>query len=160
MQIGGSASNNLIRLTVPTDINYLASIRQVALDVSRSASLEKDEMLDFSLAVMEAATNAIRHSKSKSLTATFKVNRDNVVARVIDHGCGFKSHLNGNGFPSSEKQGGRGIPLMSNLVDRFKIKSHPGQGTEVTLVKKLERPASSVKLSKNGLSRASSPYIS
>ncbi|MCL6472913.1 MAG: ATP-binding protein [Firmicutes bacterium] len=123
-----------IRLTVPAKANYLASIRQLALDVAHSTSLSEDEIKDFSLAVMEASTNAVMHSKSDLVTTIFSVDGDCLIARIIDRGRGFKMQKPRNSFPPSNRQGGRGIPLMNNLVDLLKIKSQNGS-TEVTLVK-------------------------
>lgn len=125
---------DIIRLTVPAKANYLASIRQLALDVAHSASLNEDEVKDFSLAVMEASTNAVMHSKSDLVTTIFSVDSNCLIARIIDRGRGFKMHKPRSSFPPPSRQGGRGIPLMNNLVDLLKIKSQNGS-TEVTLVK-------------------------
>jgi serine/threonine-protein kinase RsbW len=128
-----------IELTVPAKAQYLSSIRQLAFDAAQSASLGEDETQDFNLAVIEAATNAIRHSKCDRITVAFTTDADGVTARVIDKGCGFKFNARRRNFPSPEKQGGRGIPLMHNLVDSVKVESRADCGTEVVLVKKARR---------------------
>lgn len=129
--------DDFAELTIPAKAQYLSSIRQLAVDSAQSAFLDDGDTQDFSLAVVEAATNSIRHSNSESLTITLKVDSDGITARVSDKGCGFKFHSRRCNFPSPEKQGGRGIPLMHNLVDLFKVESRAGFGTEVTLVKKM-----------------------
>lgn len=139
MQTLGKATKNKIRLTIPAKANYLASIRQLALDVARSTRLGEDEILDFSLAVTEASSNAIRHSKSDLITTVFYVKDGCLTCKVVDKGCGFEPSVTKGAFPPSSKQGGRGIPLMNNLVDTIKIKSQYGYGTEVVLVKSIKK---------------------
>jgi len=145
---------NIIRISVPAEANYLSGIRQLVLDTVSSTDLDREDRQDFSLAVIEAATNAIRHSKSKSLKVTFTIDATGITAKIADKGCGFKFSPRRCDFPSPEKQGGRGIPLMNNLVDFFKLESKPGRGTEVTLTKefKRERGLSAGKQAQSGAS--------
>lgn len=139
MILANRAPGDLIQLTVPAKIEFLISIRQLIADVARSTLLNEEEMQDFNLAVMEAATNAIRHSGSQNLTIIFKIDSDSVTARILDQGRGYKFHAGRCQFPSLMEESGRGIPLMDSLVDTFKVQSKPGHGTEVTLIKKFGR---------------------
>ncbi len=139
MQTSRKATKTKIHLSIPAKTNYLASIRQLALDVARSTRLSEDEILDFSLAVIEASSNAIRHSKSDFVNTVFYVEDGCLTCKVIDKGCGFEPNITKGTFPPSSKQGGRGIPLMNNLVDAMKIKSQFGYGTEVVLVKSIKK---------------------
>lgn len=132
-------SKNTIALTVPAHLNYLKIVRKLAVDVACSTKLSEAEVDDFILAVVEAVTNAMRHSKSEHLAVSLTVSRDALSATISDRGCGFKPDPKRSEFPSLEKRGGRGIPLMNCLVDSCMIKSRPGRGTQITLVKKLPR---------------------
>ncbi|MHB8840642.1 MAG: ATP-binding protein [Candidatus Aquicultor sp.] len=133
------ALEGTVELTVPAESQYLASIRQLTSDAAHSASFDDDDTNDLILAVVEAATNAVRHSRSDRILISFLIGAGEITARILDTGCGFKFHGRKCKFPSIEKPGGRGIPLMHNLVDRFEVESRAGSGTEVILVKKASR---------------------
>lgn len=141
MSTARKLSQDVIALTIPADLNYLKVIRRLTLDVAYSARIPEEEADDLSLAIIEAVTNSIRHSKCASLTVSFNVDASAVTARIADNGCGFEFSRRKCRFPAVDKPGGRGLPLMNNLVDSFAIDTRPGCGCEVTLVKKLKRRA-------------------
>lgn len=159
MSAGSKNSSNIIQMNVPAKASYLSSIRQLSLDVVSNTDLSREDRQDFSLAVVEAATNAIRHSRSKSLKITFAIDSTGITAKIIDKGCGFKFSPRRCDFPSPEQQGGRGIPLMSNLVDFFKVESEPGHGTEVTLVKEFRQEQRDLSAGKRSQTGASCPAV-
>ncbi len=130
------ALEGTIELKVPAESQYLASIRQLTSDAAHAASFSDDDTGDLILAVIEAATNAIRHSRSDYILISFLIGAGEITARILDTGCGFKFNARKCKFPSIEKPGGRGLPLMHNLVDCFEVESWAGRGTEVVLVKK------------------------
>ncbi|MBE0447395.1 MAG: ATP-binding protein [Actinobacteria bacterium] len=139
MQSTVNGSVKTAQLTVPSRLQYFASIRQLISDFVQDSPLRQEDARDFALAAAEAVTNSIKHSRSRDLTITLDKGEDSVTIKVTDQGRGFKVHQGKYDFPSPEVQGGRGIPLMRNLTDFLEIKSQRGRGTEVILMKRLKK---------------------
>lgn len=126
-------------ITIPSHDRHIARVREFIATATRGVPLTEDERYDIVLAAVEAVTNAIRHSKSPEITLDVSSDRVCVTVRVIDRGLGFAFRPEACEFPCLEELGGRGLPLMFNLMDDLVVKSEPGKGTEVVLVKKLAR---------------------
>ena len=104
------------------------------------------ELADLRTAVSEAVTNAIVHAYKNSGQGSvyisvrcFKDRR--IFIRIKDDGCGMADFEQCRQplyttDPSGER-GGMGFAIMESFTDRMKVKTAPGKGTTVTLVKKL-----------------------
>jgi len=132
-----SSSIRTTQFVVPPRLERLASVRQLVLDFTQDTALSKDDAQDLILAVMEAVTNAIKHSESSRLTIIMSADSYSITVKVVDQGLGFDFNPDKCEFPDMKAQSGRGIPLMGSLTDSLEVKSQLGQGTEVTLVKRV-----------------------
>jgi anti-sigma regulatory factor (Ser/Thr protein kinase) len=66
--------------------------------------------------------------------------------QVTDHGQGFDPASARGRRPGSQSERGRGLAIMEGVMDRVEVVSQPGQGTRVTLVKRLAfTPGSAVR---------------
>lgn len=94
---------------------------------------------DVELAITEACTNVLKHVRSEQdrYDVEVEINDTTCTIRVIDGGAGFDLSSAERMEPNLSESG-RGIHLMSTLVDRLSFASADGGGTTVQLQKLLE----------------------
>ena len=86
----------------------------------------------------EALTNAVRHARAASVSVTLEVVGHRLVLVVKDDGQGFDI----DAIAESEGIGVAGMQERANLVrGRFRVRSSPGQGTEIRLEVPLPEPS-------------------
>ncbi len=140
-----------ITYTLESSIATVDRLEQTAEEVARRAGMDEDEVFRISVAVREAAVNAVIHgncySPEKRITASFEAIGNDLVIRIADQGKG----LNPDTLPDPLapenllRGSGRGIFLIRSFMDEVKFRQlHPG--TELTLIKHLGPP-------RNGISR-------
>jgi anti-sigma regulatory factor (Ser/Thr protein kinase) len=93
---------------------------------------------DFCLAVIEAVTNAIRHSGCEKFVLALKLTDNDLTATIVDDGSGFLFDEESCKFPAIDAPGGRGLPIICSLVDHLSVSSRIGIGTTLTLSKILK----------------------
>ena len=103
-----------------------------------------EELNDIKTIVSEAVTNAIVHGYREhcgKIQIQMKLYTDRVVEiRVRDSGCGISDiqkarepmYTTGDG-----ERSGMGFTIMESFSDRLRVRSVPGKGTTVTLIKKI-----------------------
>jgi serine/threonine-protein kinase RsbW len=106
------------------------------------AGLDEDERFKLTLAVREAAVNAVLHGNdydpAKQITASFENTGTSLVITIADEGKGLDPDSIPDPLaPENLQRGtGRGIFLIRSFVDEVHFRQlHPG--TELTLVKHL-----------------------
>jgi anti-sigma regulatory factor (Ser/Thr protein kinase) len=96
----------------------------------QAAGADENELFDLTLAISEAATNAIEHAygaREASFTVICEHDGPQVTATVRDSGRWRTTQPPG---------GGRGLEIMGALVDSVNVSSDE-QGTVVTMAKRL-----------------------
>ncbi|MFK7696505.1 anti-sigma F factor [Paenibacillus sp. HJGM_3] len=105
-----------------------------------------EELTDIKTVVSEAVTNSIIHGYEERMdgvvTITASIDGDRVTLTVED---------NGNGIEDVEiareplfttkpemERSGMGFTIMENFMDTVSVVSAPGEGTKVTMVKRIE----------------------
>lgn len=104
-----------------------------------------DELADLRTAVSEAVTNAVIHGyrgRSGLITLETKLYDDRTVSiRVKDKGCGIEDIEKAKQplFTTDEsgERGGMGFAIMESFSDRMTVRSAPGKGTTVLLIRRL-----------------------
>jgi serine/threonine-protein kinase RsbW len=139
-----------ITYTLESSLDSVNKVEQTAEQMAQKAGFEEDELFKITMAVREAAVNAVLHGNAydpeKRITALFENTGDSLVIRITDQGKGLDpSTLPDPLAPENLLRGsGRGIFLMRSFMDEVNFKQlHPG--TELTLIKHLEghqQPAS------------------
>lgn len=114
---------------VPASVGELRHELSARLESLPGVSAELVE--DISLAVSEAATNAVVHAYAAAiqpgpLVLSARVMDDRVHVVVRDHGRGMTPRPDSPGL-------GLGLPLMTRLADAVQISTHPDGGTEVRM---------------------------
>ena len=116
------------------------AVEQIADELAKHSGFEDEERYKITLAVREAAVNAVLHGNAydpaKKVTLAFDQGDKDLTIVVRDQGKG----LDVDSIPDPLapenllKQSGRGIFLMRSLMDEVQIKASE-RGTEVKLIK-------------------------
>ena len=105
-----------------------------------------DELADLRTAISEAVTNCIVHAYPQALgkiTMRLRIYPDHTVEITVkDAGVGIEDvsrareplYTTGN-----EERSGMGFTIMESFMDGVKVRSAPGKGTTVTMVKHISR---------------------
>ena len=105
-----------------------------------------EELSDIKTAVSEAVTNCIVHAYAERLDSIYITAQSReegtLVVKIRDRGCGIADIEKAmeplyTTSPEGERAG-LGFAVMQSLCDRVAVRSKPGQGTTVTLYKKLK----------------------
>ena len=134
-----------IRLEVPSRIEFLSIINNVAEEVAEQMGFDEEALNAITISVVEAGTNAIQHGNaedaSKPTEVTFCKEPDRLVVVVRDHGRGFD--LEGIKDPLAQEnrfaESGRGVYILRSFMDEVDFRFVNQSGTECRLVKYLPR---------------------
>jgi serine/threonine-protein kinase RsbW len=120
----------------------VSEVEAAADQLAAEAGLDEDERFHVTMAVHEAAINAVLHGNDYNPKLHIEVSMENtgkqLVFVIADEGKGFDpDHLPDPSAPENLLRGtGRGIFLIRSLMDEVHFRQlHPG--TEMTLVKNL-----------------------
>jgi serine/threonine-protein kinase RsbW len=131
-----------ITYTLESSLDSVNRVEQMAEEMAKKAGIDEDEIFRITMAVREAAVNAVLHGNSydpqKHITASFENTGADLVIRITDQGVGLDpATLPDPLAPENLLRGsGRGIFLIRSFMDEvhFKVLN---PGTELTLVKHL-----------------------
>jgi serine/threonine-protein kinase RsbW len=140
MKILADSTTSRVSYTLESSIGSVNRIEQTAELVALRAGFDEDTVTNISMAVREAAVNAVLHGNAydphKTVTAIFETNADDLIIRIADQGGGLDpDNLPDPLAPENILRGsGRGIFLIRAFMDEVKFRQlHPG--TELTLIK-------------------------
>jgi serine/threonine-protein kinase RsbW len=133
-------AGNRVSYTLDSTLDSVNTAESTADQMASRAGFEDDDRHRISMAVREAAVNAVLHgnaySPDKKMRISFENTGESLIITITDEGRGL--HEEDIPDPLSPenllKQSGRGIFLIRSFMDevRFRV-LHPG--TEVTLIK-------------------------
>ncbi|MFT4111797.1 ATP-binding protein [Silvibacterium sp.] len=131
-----------ITYTLESSLDSVNKVEQTAEEMAKKAGIDEDELFKITMAVREAAVNAVLHGNSydpeKRITASFENNGKSLVIRIADQGKGLDPETLPDPLaPENLLRGsGRGIFLIRSFMDEVHFRQlHPG--TELTLIKHL-----------------------
>jgi serine/threonine-protein kinase RsbW len=129
-----------VSYTLDSTLETVDSAEQAACRIAVEAGFGEDEVMQISMAVREAAVNAVLHGNAydpdKKVKLDFVTNGHDLVITIRDQGKGLDpSKIPDPLAPENLlKTSGRGIFLIRSFMDEVQI--HPSQtGTEIKLVK-------------------------
>lgn len=104
------------------------------------------QLSDIKTSVSEAVTNCIVHGY-KQLGGTIyiqvRISDDNVVIiRIRDKGCGIEDiekAMEPLFTTAGDERAGLGFAVMQSFMDSIKVRSRPGEGTTITMKKRITR---------------------
>ncbi|GIH15618.1 ATP-binding protein [Rugosimonospora africana] len=117
-------------------VEDLPVLRAFVARAARSAGLDTDRTDQFTLAVNEAATNAIRYATGWA-EVTFRRGGGWLSVEIGDDGPGLPTAGRAAGRPPPTATHGRGFWLMDELCDRVEVLSGPS-GTRISLAMAVE----------------------
>ncbi len=136
---------NEMKLTFPSDSRNESYARYAVTAFVAQLDPTTEELADIRTAVSEAVTNGIVHGyrgTSGYLTVETKLYADRTVRITVkDKGCGIEDidqarqplfTTDGCG-----ERGGMGFTIMESFSDKLTVRSKPGKGTTVTMMKQL-----------------------
>jgi serine/threonine-protein kinase RsbW len=118
----------------------------IVLDAAGKLGLDEDDQHQIGMAVRECMVNAVvhgnRYSAHKKVHLDVTTGPDRIAITIGDEGAGFDmSSLPDPLAPENLlRQSGRGILLIRAFMDEFDLHPRAGGGTEVSLVKYLNKP--------------------
>jgi serine/threonine-protein kinase RsbW len=134
---------SVVEVTLESNLKNVEVAEEITRRVAGTAGFGEDEQQRIEMAVHESMINAIWHGNkndcSKTVWLQFKIHRDRLEIRIRDQGNGFDpNHLPD---PLENKNllnvSGRGIFLIRAFMDEFRVEHVNGNGTEVTMVRRL-----------------------
>lgn len=131
-----------LSFTLSSRMESVSEVETAAEKLATEAGLDEDERFRVTMAVREAAVNAVLHGNdydpNKQITASFENTGKALVITIADEGKGLDPETIPDPLaPENLLRGtGRGIFLIRSLMDEVHFRQlHPG--TELTLVKHL-----------------------
>ena len=126
-------------ICLPRDTLTLPVIRHIAVCALGELGVVPTAIDDVALALTEACTNVVKHSGVDDEYEVHLVVTDQVCEiSVVDAGRGIDSSVLTRGMAPGSAEQGRGLALLSALVDGVRFESRPEVGTVVHLVKQLD----------------------
>lgn len=120
---------------------YNNIVRVNTENIARKVGFSDDQIFESVMAVDEAYTNAVEHSKKSDSTLMLEIEylvyQDRLEVLIKDTGCGFDvtKHNISSTVSNNFSNRGRGLNLIKCLSDKFELKTSPGTGTEVKIIK-------------------------
>jgi serine/threonine-protein kinase RsbW len=127
-----------LRIRLPRDRISVPVARHVVRSAIEGIGVTAECADDIELALSEACSNVLLHAGAGAVyDVRVDLDDERCVLRIIDRGRGFDPGTMPDERPAPDAERGRGLPLMSSLVDRVQFVSKPEIGTVVHLEKRL-----------------------
>ena len=137
-----------LNLQLASTMESVSEIESAAEKMATAAGFDEDETFHITMAVREAAVNAVLHGNeydpTKKVTVTFEDNGTSLVFKVSDEGKGLDPETLPDPLAAENllRGTGRGIFLIRSFMDEVNFRQlHPG--TELTLIKHRPRMGAS-----------------
>jgi serine/threonine-protein kinase RsbW len=130
-----------IEISFPSKVEFLNLVHTVTDEMARMAGFDGDDSLNISLAVREAATNALIHGNerdsSKLVMVAFGVQKGSIEVEIEDQGTGFNPEQvdDPRDADNVARTSGRGIFLMRSFMDEVTFQKSNSDGMQVRLTK-------------------------
>ena len=139
-------SSNYIKLEFPSKSINEGYARSAIAAFAAQLDPTLEELGDIRTAVSEAVTNAIVHAYPDAIGTIWMKARildgDKLEIMIRDKGRGIEN-LSQAMEPlfttGGEERSGMGFTIMESFTDKLKVRSAPGKGTTVTMVRRIRR---------------------
>ncbi len=137
-------TENKVKITFPSKSVNEGFARNIIASFASQTDPTLDELADVKTAVSEAVTNCIVHAykdKIGLITLSAVLYKDGKITVIIsDKGCGMpnvQKAMEPMFTTGGQERAGLGFAVMESFMDDVRVRSTPGKGTRVTLIKKL-----------------------
>lgn len=140
-------ATNYIKITIPGYSKNEGLARMCAAAFAAQLDPTVEEISDIKAAVSEAVTNCIVHGYRDTIgdiDMKMKIiGEDTLYIKITDKGTGIEDVEQAmqplfTTCPEGERAG-LGFAVMESFTDKLRVKSAPGKGTSVTMVKQVRR---------------------
>ena len=123
-----------------------ALARAIASAYVSQADPTVEELTEVKTAVSEAFSNAAIHGYQNEGGEVYMefnfISDDTIMIKVTDHGIGIEDIARAMEplftTDTGQDRSGMGFTVRESFMDKIKVDSRPGQGTTVTMIKKLD----------------------
>lgn len=126
-------------------LDTVSFVENLARETAQSAGFRGISLEQISLAVHETTANAVIHgnkySAKKKVFVTISASEDKLTITIGDQGAGFDPQSLPDPLAPEGllRESGRGLYLARALMDEHRVQSREGGGTQITLIKHLQR---------------------
>jgi len=138
--------NNYIKLEFPSKSINEGYARSAIAAFAAQLDPTLEELGDIRTAVSEAVTNAIVHAYPDEIGTIWMkariLDEDKIEIMIRDKGRGIdnlKQAMEPLFTTGGEERSGMGFTIMESFTDKLKVRSAPGKGTTVTMVRRIRR---------------------
>jgi serine/threonine-protein kinase RsbW len=130
----------IFTLCLPRDEASVQVVRHLCRGALGDLGVAPDCISDVELAITEACTNVLKHTRGRSeeYEVSVEINNHRCEIRVKDAGAGFDYAVAGLAEAAPLEEGGRGVLIMRALVDSIDFGSETEDGFAVRFTKKLQ----------------------
>ena len=135
-----------VSFTLDSTLDTVDTAEQTASRIAADAGFDDDEVMRISMAVREAAVNAVLHGNAydpkKKVQLDFESSGRDLVITIRDQGIGMDMNKIPDPLAPENllKTSGRGIFLIRSFMDEVQIRPSP-TGTEIKLIKHVHGPS-------------------
>ncbi len=136
---------NYIKLEFPSRSSNEAFARTAAMAFAAQLDPTMEELEDIKTAVSEAVTNCIVHAYPEALgriSLRMRVLPENVLEITVrDWGRGIENvqqAMTPLFTTGGEERSGMGFTIMDSFMDKLRVRSVPGKGTSVTMLRSIQ----------------------
>lgn len=137
-------SENYIKIDFPSRSANESFARSAVAAFAAQLDPTLDELGDIRTAVSEAVTNAIVHAYPEQIGLVQLKARiydgEFLEISIKDKGCGIedvKKAMQPLYTTGGEERSGMGFTIMDSFMDRMRVRSRPGKGTTVIMIKRI-----------------------
>jgi len=136
-------TSNKMKLMVPSRSVNEGFVRAVTAAFAAQADPPCDVIADIKTAVSEAVTNCIVHAypdRTGDVYISAELAGSKFKIKISDKGCGIanvEAAVQPLFTTAGPERSGLGFTVMQSFMDKFRVRSRPGKGTCVTMVKEL-----------------------
>lgn len=131
-------SPDSVVLSLPDKPEFISLARMSAAAMANLAGMSYDIIQDIKVALSEACTNALRYGCTNDNHYTVEMSLDDEGLNIIVSDTGDGYDFDQLKDPEIGNQvGGFGLFIIRTLMDKTEIKSAKGQGTTISIQKKL-----------------------
>ena len=138
--------SNYIKLEFPSKSVNESYARSAVAAFAAQLDPTLEELGDIRTAVSEAVTNAIVHAYPNDIGIIKMklriVDEDKLEITVMDKGRGIpdlRQAMEPLYTTGGEERSGMGFAIMESFTDKLKVRSAPGKGTTVTMLRRIRR---------------------
>lgn len=141
------ALKNQIKMLLKNNNENIGIARVCAASFAAQAEFTISELDDIKVAISEAISNAIIHGygpgytgEAKDIEFIMNIYEDKLEYIITDYGKGIADITLActPSYSSDPERMGLGFVFMKSFMDELHIKSAPGQGTTISMTKKIE----------------------